>query len=380
MITQYVFSQPNGDISLTPAHIRRAFKISPDEEHPFLTLGDYFKAIEKFFNRNRTFILSNTQNTPLHQQTDTSDTQKLLIRSEKHGALYHIASLEISTCDNNYKFALNTALSKETQEWLSHEFNVITFLEDRMKLPYLPKAYCIDRIDCGAETFTMALMEWFEDYHEWHISADDKNPGNHKICLWDQKRGHRYLSKTAAFDIFRQASKILTLYYDTETFHTIRPWHHAAGDFIVQRNGGKIDVRLTTARKYQPFITFLDKQEVNPITALIFFFLDLTTRMRLDRLDGIGEPTWINDIALEAAIRGFFEALVNKEAGKNLHIILVKDVLQLLKNFNREEYQRFFLPLMDFYNAKSPGDYALIKKNLDGHINTLYLKIQELNI
>jgi hypothetical protein len=52
MIVEYLFSSPKGDIPITPDDLRTSFKITPSENHPFLTLGDYFKAIEEFVTKH----------------------------------------------------------------------------------------------------------------------------------------------------------------------------------------------------------------------------------------------------------------------------------------------------------------------------------------
>ena len=49
MIIEYLFSSPEGDISLAPEDLARPFLITPSEHHPFLTLGDYFEAIREKF-------------------------------------------------------------------------------------------------------------------------------------------------------------------------------------------------------------------------------------------------------------------------------------------------------------------------------------------
>ena len=76
------------------------------------------------------------------------------------------------------------------------------------------------------------LEDWFEGYHEFHISKD--NEGKQQLKLWDFDHGYKNLSQEQSFEIYKKASKILTLYYDLEDFSQIFPWHHAAGDFVVK--------------------------------------------------------------------------------------------------------------------------------------------------
>jgi len=83
---------------------------------------------------------------------------------------------------------------------------------------------------------------------------------------------------------------ILTLYkYEHLPPHP--SWHHAAG-ISCKEHWGVVDVRLTTARGYEPLVIFIEDQDINPVMALLYFFLDLTVRMRLDRWEGVGEIVW----------------------------------------------------------------------------------------
>ena len=82
---------------------------------------------------------------------------------------------------------------------------------------------------------------------------------------------------------------ILTGYFDTRSFAQIYPWHPAAGDFIARIAGDGVAVRLVAARQYGPLV---GPPDLPPEEALLFFFLNLTLRLRVDRLDGVGEVAW----------------------------------------------------------------------------------------
>ncbi|MCD6214526.1 MAG: hypothetical protein J7J46_06080, partial [Candidatus Desulfofervidus sp.] len=97
-----------------------------------------------------------------------------------------------------------------------------------------------------------------------------------------------------------------------KTFSQIYPWHHAAGDFVANIKHNKIAVKLTTVRGYEPIVGFIKDNNINPIFALIQFFLILSLKMRLDKFDGIGEIGWLGNFCVKATVEGFFEALKNK--------------------------------------------------------------------
>jgi len=376
MKIQYLFSSPDGDIALTPEDLARPFLIAPTEAHSFLTLGDYFKSIEAFLLKNPAKPLHSILKKRFNKQTDINSIQEILIRSEKHGALYHPASIEVMVERKQLKIAVSTAVSEKGKLWLAHEYEILKYLNHSYKLPYLPNIYTKGEVECKAadqkhETLVMILSEWFEDYHEWHLSIDETDRSR-RICIWDLKNGNRYASEQEAFEIFRQASKILTVYYDTNSFNQIYPWHHAAGDFIVGTRNGSIDVKLTTARRYESIMGSFSEDTVNPIIAIVYFFLNLTVRMRLDKLDGVGKTVWAGDFSAGASTAGFFEALITLETEDRYNLGKVEDLLSLLQSFSEEELEGLFQSLLILYQKDDPEDLAVIQENLGGHINLLY--------
>ena len=63
------------------------------------------------------------------------------------------------------------------------------------------------------------------------------------------------------------------------------------------------------ARQYGPLI---GPEDLPWEEALLFFLLNLTLRIRLDRLDGVGEIAWADEGCLSPALEGFFLALEEK--------------------------------------------------------------------
>ncbi|MBW1828484.1 MAG: hypothetical protein JRI74_03600 [Deltaproteobacteria bacterium] len=384
MKIQYLFSSPDGDITLTTEDLARPFLITPTTSHPFLTLGNYFGSIEAFLLKDPAKPLHSILKERFNKQTDINRIQKILIRSEKHGALYHPASIEVMVEGKQLKIAVSTAVSEKGKLWLTREYEILKHLNRSYKLPYLPNIYTKGEVECKAvdqknETLVMILAEWFEGYHEWHLSIDETDRSR-KICIWDLENGNRYASEQETFEIFRQASKILTFYYDTNSFNQIYPWHHAAGDFIVGTRNGSIDVKLTTARRYESIMGSFSEDTVNPIIAIVYFFLNLTVRMQLDKLDGIGKTVWAGDFSAGAATAGFFEALMTLETEDRYNLGKVEDLLSLLQSFSEEELEGLFQSLLILYQKDDPEDLAVIQENLGGHINLLYQTLRDFRL
>jgi len=383
MDIKYLFSAPKGDIPVGADDLQRPFLISPGERHPFLTLGNYFEAIKDFILMDHGRPLATVLREQLRSDIGPDSISEILIRTEKHGALYHLASVEVSCKGRSLKMCVSTAVSENGKAWLRHEFDLLKFLNSTFALLYLPVPYFEGDVkvysDQGNESLSMFLTEWFENYHEWHLSMDEKGE-KQGICVWDLRNGHWFTSKEEGFEIFRQASKIFTLYYDIRGFNQIYPWHHAAGDFIVRSKDGIIDVKLTTARKYEPIMLFSSKDTIDPVVALTYFFLNLSIRMRLDRLDGIGVRAWADGFSVEALIQGFFEGLRIMEAEGRYGLGQVKDLLSLFKGFDQEELAGIFYPLLDMYAKEDPGDFSVIQANLGSHTKELYEAIQDFSL
>lgn len=379
MNLQYFFSSATGDIPLGPSELALPFKIALSEVHPFLTLQDYFDAIAAFLCMDEGKRLHAILERELHRPLGPGRILRVRLFSEKHGVLYHVARAEIACDAGSVALAVSTAVTPEAKAHLDREYETLRGLEKAFPFAFLPKVFCSGHVrkhtPGGEADLSFLLAQWLEDYHEWHL-APDRDGGGHGICIWDQTRGRRFASPRETRDIFRQASKILTLYYDTRSYCQIYPWHHAAGDFVVKNNEGVIDVKLTTARRYAPFMNFIEDEKINPLVALIYFFLDLTIRMRLDKVDGIRDLAWAGDHSIEAATEGFFEALEIMTAEKRFSLGGAVDVIGFLKSFTGEEIHTLFQPLLGYYREENLAEFSVIRSHLQDHIMELHQVIQ----
>lgn len=362
---KYLVSSPDGDIIMDEARWQKPLLYNPD-----FTYGHYLEALKAFISRGgyKPFIEAVSER--LKNTISLSDIDEILIRTEKHGALYHLASIEVTVKGQSKKFAVNVAISRRGKDWLNHEFFVLKQLNNKFDYSYLPNVYFLGEV----KSMLMFLAEWFEGYYEFHISKDKH--GRQKTVLWDFDHGYKSLSNEQTKEIYKQASNILTIYYDTCEFKQIFPWHHAAGDFVVKIDNGSIDVKLTTARKYQSVIVFLEEGIINPLMALIYFFLNLSIRMRLDRFDGIGDVAWANDFCVDGVVEGFFEALRAKERTGKYNIGTIKEFISLLKHFGKDDLELMLNSLMDIY--KNSPEIDTITGNLKKHADKLYSVIQTL--
>ena len=378
----FFFSSPGGDIPAGPDEMSRPFLVSPSESHPFLTLGDYFRAIREFVLKNGGDHLLSAINS-IHREVRLENISEIRILSVAHGAFYHLASVEIVLNHKTVKFCVSTALTDEGKACLENEFNILGRLNRIHDFPYLPQTYFKGKIERRSgrgemsRSLSMFLGDWFENYYEWHLT-EDKEKGISGIRIWDTALGNRFATDKERFEIFKQSSKILTLYYDTGNSSRIYPWHHAAGDFIVKTVAAITDIRLTTVRHYGPIMELPPDDPAAGFGAIIHFFLDLTVSMRLDRMDGVGEAAWVGDYSVNAVTQGFFEGLRIIEAKEKYHPGSVNDLLDFLKSLTMDDIRMFYQSILELYKQEKTEDYFLIQSHLDNHIKTLHQVIEEL--
>jgi hypothetical protein len=228
----------------------------------------------------------------------------------------------------------------------------------------------------------MFLGQWFNGYHEFHISIDpvDQKP---KIMVWDDVHGRFFLSTEQTKILYARVSKILTGYYNLESCEQILSWHHAAGDFVVRAEDEKLELKLITVRQYAAF--FQGQKDLAAahgdselmLQALLIFFLNLSIRMRLDRLNGIGEMVWSDSVAVEATLIGFLEALSMKPDVSSLPESPLACFIAYLASCTEAGLMDLTEAIVNRFNPQMPG-LKVVKKNIHPHVENLQACIQQI--
>jgi hypothetical protein len=380
MVISYCFASPDGDVPVDSETLARPFMVEPMRNHPFMALGDFFHLVRLFLLDRAGPVLTSLLSRIWERDIRLRDIDNVVIRYEKYGTLYQIVSAEIVSGSQKAKFAVSAALTTTAQENITLEYNLISYINTKTGLPYLPRVFCINSLDVEkdsrVENVALTLAEWFEGYHEWHFSKDEE--GKDKVVLWDMGKGNRPASDLEAYAITREASRILTLYYDVETSERIIPWHHGAGDFIVKTDSGNVDVRLVTARGYEAFTSSDATETINPSQGLLLFLMELTTKIRLDKWEGMGDTTWAGSVFVNAAVEGFFQAMKTKEAQGESAPIRVDDFMASVKALSQDEIEELIRFQLDEYQARDTSDYIVIKAHLEEHAQDLANALQHL--
>jgi hypothetical protein len=266
-----------------------------------LTYGQYLDSVSGLLSQNSFDILRQLLKKGPKPFAQLEKASSIELISEKHGALYSVSRLRVGFGDTVGQFALNCAFSPEQQAFLQIETALLRELGEKFSLDYLPTPY----ICAEAPGLMLFITQWFEGHHEFHLCANGS--AEPAIKIWNDNGQRKFIDADKSSELYAQASKILTSYLDTETFAQIYPWHHAAGDFIIDETQTPVSLRLITARGYRPLLSNESAPHDKMLGAL-HFFLNLCLRMRLDRLDGVGELAWAGPNCLDGVIHGFMEA------------------------------------------------------------------------
>jgi hypothetical protein len=360
-----------------PLHPNRS-DLKPDAKAGTLTsYGDYFQIVRKFLEKDRFELLAFAISQQILRKINPEEIKRISVCLEKHGAFYHPARIEVILKDFWLTFVLNLAISKAGRNCIEKEYHALEKLNHIIQKPLLPKVYGRAEIRLkGNQKAGMFLGEWFDGYHEFHISRDPADD-THKIRVWDPEHQGFYLSPEQSMEVYRQASWILTCCYNVETTEQIFFWHHASGDFIVKLENYSIDVKLITVRSYDAALKDMDKDTKVILNALLVFFLNLTIRMRLDRIDGVGEIVWSDDLAVSGTIKGFFEGLAQKPPTDLLPGPINTCFQYYLQSCSYSQLREISQAIANAYHLQAP-ERSVVKRCLEEHLKTVCRNLKDL--
>jgi len=344
-----------------------------------ITYGVYLAAVRRFVLDNFDQVLEavNQRCGGIPQIVDSID-----LIAEKHGGDYHPARVRIHTAGALVSFVANVAVTSRGWCRLEEDFRLLQHLREKygecssrfLPSPYFTGSVRVDSGDGRELGASIFLAEWFDGYHEFHLSmkSSDRTPD---VVLWDNDAGHRVLSVQESLEIYRQASFILTGLYDADTFQEVFPWHHAAGDFIASGTNRHVDVKLVTVRQYSARVTFEKDDPLNRMHALLLFLANLTVRMRLDRLDGVGDTGWADDRCVEAVLRGFWDALPAKEAAADSGADLTREFKDFVSSLSLNDLVDVFRSVVGSYDSEAP-DLPVVVEHLPDHIFQVFQRLR----
>jgi hypothetical protein len=194
--------------------------------------------------------------------------------------------------------------------------------------------------------------------------------------VWDDIRRRYYLSLKQSAELYRQAARILTYYYNVESFEQIYPWHHGAGDFVVKIGETDLDLKLISARGYAPLFTKPnqlkngEKDTELILQALLIFFLNLSIRMRLDRYDGVGDIVWADGPVVQSTLDGVMDGLALKPPVASMPDSLDNCFRYYLSVCTKEDLYELSNAMVATFNQRAP-EVRVVKQHLKEHVEEL---------
>ncbi|MDI6688810.1 MAG: hypothetical protein QME06_11385, partial [Desulfobacterales bacterium] len=108
------------------------------------------------------------------------------------------------------------------------------------------------------------------------------------------------------------------------------------------------------------------------LEALLVFLLNLSIKMRLDRLNGVGDIVWSDDIAVQGTLEGFFQGLNRKYLNglfSNSFGAYFHDYL--LSSCTEKDFYDLSLSIINSYNPLAP-EIPVIRQNIKKHAEVLF--------
>lgn len=336
----------------------------------FCCHGEYFEGARAFLERDRFSVLMRAVSSRVGRGVRLDEMGEVGIILMKHGAFYHPARVTVAGFSLPLCFVLNVAASEAGRHILEAEYLALEKLGRSGGKAYVPGVYG-KTASIGSRCLAMFLGDWFHGFHEFHLSRDPGD-GRDKIRVWDEGQGAFFLGDVRTRELYHQAAFILTHYYNPLTFEQIFPWHHAAGDFVLRIDAGGLQMRLITVRGYgQMFRGVASAGEGGldqTMAALLIFLLNLSIRMRIDRLDGTGELAWAGEETVTPMWQGFCRSLAGMGQGTGDLLDAFRSYLSAISLCDGLDLA---LAAAGGFHPQAP-ERALLERHLEAHVASLW--------
>jgi hypothetical protein len=99
-----------------------------------LRYGSYLEAVHHLLLKHDYQKLLKALGSRLSRVVSVEEIDSLEIRSEKHGAFYHVARVDVSVSGQKVAFAVNVAATPEGEKQLARDFRLLENLNQRYNL------------------------------------------------------------------------------------------------------------------------------------------------------------------------------------------------------------------------------------------------------
>jgi hypothetical protein len=332
-----------------------------------MTYGDYFTAARHFLSRDRCAHLCDAAGKMTGRPVTPEDLRRVSVYLVKYGAFYHPAYVTAEVGESRFSFVLNVGVSSKGRRMIAREHQCLTHLHDRFGPSYWPRAFGFGAgLDADGRPIPMFLGQWLEGYHEFHLSG--VSPECRHVVVWDTARGHLRLSHDQVLSCLRRAASVLTHAYNPLTFDAIRRWHPAAGDFVVALKEDDISVRMVAVRDYAPMIANREPDVAAMLEGLLLFLMEISLKLRLDRLDGIGRVVCHGRRVVPAICDGFFQGVSAIAPAYGLPGDFDTTVREFIALHDAEQLRSVAVSILRNTSAAA-GEQELLQRKMEGHLS-----------
>lgn len=337
------------------------------------TVGEYFLAARNFLLKDNSEMLCRA----VASLADNDlRVRRLAISLEKHGAFYHPLKITVAAHSGPYlHLVLNGAVKEPGLNLIKTEYHLLASMAARVVPSFIPRVFGAGDVMLHGRKTAFFLGEWFAGFCEFHVTRTSDGV---QVAVWQEDSTIMVIPWRHAARMYAKIAYVLTAYYDIHTGHGIYPWHHAAGDFVVRAEALQTgDVRLITIRGTAPVNDAAAEASTTgayQLSSLLFYFLNLTLRMRLDRLDGTGPMVFLPKIVLDATIKGVLTALdhrANGFLGTGANDPPVPEdtcrvFVDFVNGFSQDQLMGIMGGLVDAW-PPDPAEAALVRDNMYSH-------------
>lgn len=333
------------------------------------TYGDYFTAAQQFLAQDNFSLLCHAAGQLVGKAVALADIRRVSIYLVKHGAFYHPACVVVDLLGQRLAFVLNVAVAAQGRKIITQEYHSLSQLNTELAGPFWPQAFGLGQgRDLKGRPLPMFLGQWLDGFYEFHLTGETSE--RRQVVVWDGDHGHHMLSSSQATMCMQQAALILTYAYNPLTTETIGSWHHAAGDFVLALAQDRITLRLITVRNYSPMMEDAHPDVAFVLEALLVHLMQISIKLRLDRLDGIGSVACHGAEVVPAICRGFFQGLQMAAPLRGLP----EDFDTTVKAFMRLHGADHLMPIalaIQEAAAFTPEERDLVRRFLKRHVSVL---------
>jgi hypothetical protein len=339
--------------------------------------GAYFRAVHKSLSADGCAPLFEALAAHAAVPAGVECIDSIDIQLLKHGQFYHPSRVVIRTPGGHHSLALNLAFSSDGIDLMPREITALKRLNGQTGDLCVPRV--LAQGECVLETAPAVarkgvwfLSPWFEGFHEFHLAY--KADGGLAVTVWDGARAPTLLSEDQMAGLLLGAARLLTTAFDPHTLAHIFPWHHAAGDFVVNLDpSGNPELRLITVRDYQPLIQPGDDADAaldRLLHAQMLLFVQAALRLRVDRLDGVGEIALYPLSMLTPICRGLLEGLARMRRRWHLPPELDSVLMDYLRALSPGQLLELNHSIQGGFAPGSP-ERAIISTHLETHVQAL---------